>query len=112
MKLWYFGHPYSSRAENGKLANFNLCNERTVQLLDLGYKIFSPISHSHPLQKVKQNSSEFWIDLDSAFMDRCDGLILAPHWENSKGCEIEYDYFKKQNKPVLYFANIVASDNK
>lgn len=108
-KLWYFAHPYSSSEPDGRSKNFHLCNQRAVQLLDAGYHIFSPISHSHPLQGVARNGSEFWLDLDASFMQRCDGLILAPGWETSKGCRVEQDYFSKAGKPILHLEQALAA---
>ena len=106
MKLWYFAHPYSSPSKENHSENFALCNDRAVRLLDNGYLIFSPISHSHPLQHVKESTLDFWLKLDVEFMDRCDGLILAPGWEESEGCRFEYEYFKEKNKPILFYSEI------
>lgn len=101
--LWYFAHPYSASTKPGQIRNFELANERAIRLLDAGYMIFSPISHSHPLQEVKDSSRDYWISLDKCFMNRCDGLILAPGWKESKGCRIEKEYFEKTGKFIKLF---------
>jgi len=103
-KLWYFAHPYSGENEQG---NFDLNNERVSALLDFGYRIYGPITYCHVLHLVKHRDWKFWIDFDRPFMEKCDGLILAPGWENSKGCKIEYEYFQKVGKPILFYRELV-----
>jgi len=98
-KLFYFAHPYSGNCEE----NFRLANERTIKLLNAGYHIFSPISHSHPLQMVQDNSYKFWLCLDKTIMSRCDGIILAPGWKDSKGCQVERKWFESMGLPILEY---------
>jgi len=106
MKLWYFAHPYSGNEEG----NFNKCNERTVKLLDLGFKVFSPISHSHHLDTIQKSSLEKWLEIDFAILDRCDGIIMAPGWEKSKGCVAEHGRADRKGYEIRLYEEIVDED--
>ena len=39
------------------------------------------------------------------------GIILAPGWENSKGCRMEWDAFVAAGKPIQFYDDIVAAEN-
>ena len=96
-KLYYFSHPYTGNAEE----NFKLANARSLKLIKSGYYIISPITHSHPLDQLEKHDLKFWMNLDQVIMSHCDGIILAPNWETSKGCRLELRYFIKSDKEIL-----------
>jgi len=102
-KLYYFAHPYSGNPEE----NFRLANERTVVLIENDWDVFSPISHSHPLQLIKDRPYDEWMELDNVIMSRCDGLILAPGWQKSKGCVLEREWFAKRGLPILEYDGLM-----
>lgn len=107
-KLYYFAHPYTGESINDRLKNFKICIDRTRMLLKNDFKIFAPIVYTHPLDiECDFFDYNFWIQFDETFMDICDGIILAPEWETSKGCGIEKEYFEKQNKEILFFSDII-----
>lgn len=102
-KLYYFAHPYEEDPEK----NFKLANTRTVKLLDAGYLVFSPITHTHYLQGVKQNNHDFWLHLDFTIMDRCDVVIFAPEWEHSKGCVLEMKRAIQRKQQILFYPDFL-----
>lgn len=118
--LWYFAHSYTVKDREGKYvpegedANFHLCNWRAAQLLRAGYNIYSPISHTHPIHRacpefLAAHEHEMWYQLDIHFLENANfqGIILAPGWDYSKGCEIERSWFVAHNKEVLFYTDIV-----
>lgn len=107
-KLYYFAHPYSAGKKKEEIRNFELCSIRSAKLINAGYKIYSPICHTHPIEvAIGGKPWEFWLELDKLFVDRCDGLILAPNWEYSKGCQREIRWFQEQNKEILEYEGII-----
>lgn len=122
-RLWYFAHPYTGAGTNKALieeANFRLCVQRTCKLIEAGYAVFSPIVHSHLIEtfssKILSLSEDkrhaFLMSLDFAIISKTNfhGIILAPGWNNSKGCTMERDRFIKENKEVISYTDLVHSD--
>lgn len=118
--LWYFAHPYTCRDENGHYvpegeeANFQLANYRSGRLLLLGYNVYSPISHTHPIHRatpefLARHEHEAWyrLDMDLISRTRFTGIILAPGWENSKGCIEERKWFESREFPVLFYEDVI-----
>ena len=118
--LWYFAHPYTCKDKDGNFvsegeeANFHLCNIRAAELLDRGYNIYSPISHTHPIYRASpsmlaRREHELWYHLDNEFIDSTSwaGIILAPGWEKSSGCRAEKELIEAKGLPVLLYANIM-----
>ena len=69
--LYYFAHPYTGAEKS----NFVLANHRTVKLLDAGYKIFSPVTMTHPINEISKRNNEFWMDFLLPFIEAADALM-------------------------------------
>jgi len=102
MKLWYFAHPYTG-SEN---QNYILATSRTNILLDMGYKVLSPITYTGPLHASVPRSYDYWMDFTLTLMRHCDGIIFAPDWQKSKGCVLEYDNVK-EGQEIIYWEDII-----
>ena len=122
-ELWYFAHPYTCfpLAGNGRFlaeqANFNLCCIRTAKLIQAGYFVYSPICHTHPIhlaapEFIISGERDLWMELDRLIIEKTDfkGLILAPGWKASEGCQAECEIFDKEGKPVLYYKDLVKGE--
>ena len=123
--FYYFAHPYSAKTEEGRIANFELCCRRSIKLLLKGYNIFSPITHSHPIETASSEMLrwpidsrwQFWIDIDIAILEyvKFTGIILAPKWGTSKGCQREYNWFLSHCQPngkpcdILKYNDLIGS---
>lgn len=101
--LFYVAHPYSGNIDE----NMASVIEKTNELLDRGFKVLCPLTHSHWLDLAKKRDADFWYDLDIALMDKCDGLILCPGWQESRGCILEYGFFTGQKKPVYLYEDLI-----
>jgi len=114
--FFYLAHPYTCKDTNGKFvpegeqANFELCNQRAARLFEAGYNVYSPISHTHPIHRaspmfLSRHEHEAWYKLDLEFIAKTkfDGIILAPGWENSKGCRMECDAFTERGLKVMSY---------
>ncbi|MCJ7482607.1 MAG: DUF1937 family protein [Thermodesulfovibrionales bacterium] len=118
--LYYFAHPYTcvdadgNYVSEGEDANFRICNYRAGRLMSMGYNLYSPISHTHPIHRASpiflaRHEHEAWYYLDLEFIARTnfDGIILAPAWELSKGCQMEREAFERKNLPVYLYTDII-----
>ena len=107
--FYYFCHPYSAKTKEGRIANYELCCQRSAKLLLNGYNIFSPIAHSHSIEMASpemlkwpiEKLWKFWIDIDMVILEYVGftGVILGPHWRRSKGCKREYEWFMSHRQP-------------
>lgn len=112
--LWYLAHPYT--AESAEEVRMNVISADTIaaRLINKGYQIYSPISHTHQmhLEGVKMGlwsvaEWEMWMDLDHEFIKHCRGIILSPNWEKSTGCKIEFDSFQDAEKEILFAEDLL-----
>ena len=73
-----------------------------AELVRRGHVVFSPITHSHPLDTVggmQEHGWSFWQSQDIPFMEACDELhvLMLPGWKESEGVSAEVDWWH-QNK--------------
>lgn len=104
MKKVYLAIPYSGMEES----SFKQATLAAVKILRLGYNVYSPITHSHPLTVYNVPGDwEFWQKIDFQFIDWCDEVwVLTPEEgeekvNNSVGVQAEIDYAKRTNKKVV-----------
>ena len=104
-KIWYLAHRYSGTEQEQK-ENFDKSNKLSAVLFMHGIVFYAPISMTHPIDKIiadDLNITSFrdWYTFDLVLCGKCDGIILPPDWEQSKGCKIEYDFFVNAKKDVF-----------
>lgn len=105
----YLAIPYSKWDVN---LSFKVANEMTVILLNKGYNVFSPITHSHSLTKLKKytvpHTWDYWRLIDYQFIQWADELIVVVPDANmdlvkaSTGVMAEIKYAKRKKIPVSY----------
>ena len=107
-KLYYLASPYS-KYPDGMVAAFEEISRIAAKFVEQGYKVFSPIAHSHPLAlygKLDALSYDTWLSLDEVIMQRCDGIIVAKMegWDTSHGVNWEIDWFRKNKgmEPIYH----------
>lgn len=94
-KMIYVAHPFQGKPENIKKV------EKII--LDLvrvypNYVFFSPL-HATGFYYFEKSYEEGMKDCIE-MLSRCDELWLCEGWENSKGCNIEYEWCKEHYKPI------------
>ncbi len=109
MKKIYLAVPYSGMRDS----SYKQVNIATILLLQQGYNVFSPITHSHPLTLISEyevpGNWEFWQKIDYQFIDFCDEVfVLIPEEGYNKvlqstGVQAEIKYAQQHNKPIKYF---------
>jgi len=106
----YVACPYSI---NGKTSmdirqhNFEIVTKLTAKLLKMNLVVFSPITHSHPIQtigKLTSNDLDFWMAEDLPFVEFCDIVLVMtlPGWQESNGVQSEISFAKTLDKKIYY----------
>lgn len=108
LSLVYVGSPYT-KFHLGHEAAFQQAAQITGALMMKGVKVYSPITHGHPLSVhggVPFTDHDVWMPFDRAMMDKSDALIVAKmdRWERSEGVDHEIHVFIEAGKPI-YFIN-------
>jgi len=86
-----------------------LITAAAAQLISKGLIVFSPLTMTHPIDKLLAGRSEtlgsdYWVNFDEAFMEFCSELIvvLADGWDKSSGVAREIGFFRDRGRPVHY----------
>lgn len=111
----YLAGPYSAvgfhqESDSAKwLRNFRYVelNKKAAKLMEEGYLVFSPISHSHSIEcdgMPKIKSGDWWLRQDFAVLKHVDKVIvyMLPGWEKSYGVKKEIEYAEQLGIPVEY----------
>lgn len=110
MKTVYLSLPYSKIDFN---KSFEISAKVSAQLMNRGYRVFSPITLCHPiaehLKEELRTDSKFWLDQDLYWIEHCDELFVVVIGEKgmklvkkSVGCQAEIKRAKELNKPITY----------
>lgn len=103
---WYLATPYSKFPGGIETAFIAAC-KATARLVAAGVKVYSPISHTHPVAVhggLDPYDHAIWMPADLPLMKGAYGLVVAmlPTWDSSYGISLEIEEFKKAGKPVLF----------
>jgi len=107
-KIIYLACPYTSCEPQVMESRYKAVTEMAARLIKEGKIIFSPITMTHPLDKLLADGdtlgSDYWLDFDEAFMDACQELYVykLDGWEESSGILREIAFFETSNKPITY----------
>lgn len=105
-QLGYLAHPYTAEAPEAQLLNTARCRYLYALLLRQGYRVVCPVLESAGLDGLFFANSSLdhkkWLDLDIEVMRRLDYLMLPPDWDKSRGCQMEFEWARKQRMPVYY----------
>ncbi len=91
MKVFYLSHPFTGNKEQNRLETTKL-----MQLLGSmfpQYVFLSPIDAMKPLEHLLDYDTILSQTLE--LLKRSDGIILTGRWQESHGCQAEYDLAKK-----------------
>lgn len=114
-KLLYLACPYGHKSEMVRRERFEIASRTAGRLAKLGYKVFSPISHSHPLHIMESmpHDWEFWKSLDSVYLELSYKLVVIQidGWAESVGVTDEIQMARAAPIPVVYLSPVYAGRN-
>lgn len=113
MKKIYLAIPYTEIKDK----SFRIANRVAGLLIEMGYVVFSPISHSHSIwsecKDLLENDFETWMAQDEPFLQWADELYVIDIKSNSldsdglgliyrsKGVKREIEIAKELKKPII-----------
>lgn len=102
----YLACPYSDPDPAVREARFAAANRAAANMIRIGYLVFSPISHTHPICLAGELPGDwgFWEAYDRTFIEWCDELwiVKIPGWEQSRGVDAERQIAWELGKPIRY----------
>lgn len=103
-KLVYVAHPFQ-----GKPENVQNVEKIILQLIKLysDYTFLSPL-HATGFYYFEKTYEEGMRDCIEILI-RCDELWLCHGWEQSKGCNIEYNYAKEHGIPTRFVDEMLSA---
>lgn len=103
--LVYLATPYTHADPKVCEARFRAVNAAAAKLMRDGLKIFSPISHSHPIAMAGELPIgwEFWREFDWAYLTHCHKIIVLKldGWETSTGVTAELAFARELGLEIL-----------
>jgi hypothetical protein len=109
MGFVYLASPYSSISKVVMEQRFKQACQAAAELMDLGFFVFSPIAHSHPIadymDERRRTDCEFWLRQDEAVLAAAREMIILvlEGWRTSKGVTREIEYCQKHNIPIRHY---------
>jgi len=107
LKLIYLASPYS-KYKDGPEAAFKAVCQKAAEVMSMGYDVFCPIAHSHPIEEHgffgEKGDHDFWLKQDFAILRKADELwvYMMPGWEKSYGVTKEIELAKARKIPIEY----------
>lgn len=105
----YLAAPYSHQNAAIQLSRVEQINIAAMTLVEAGFAVFSPISHSHPIASTRPSTKDdhkMWLEQDDEFMSWADALVILtlPGYEESEGVKYEKEWFALQGLPITYMS--------
>lgn len=102
----YLASPYSHDDPSVMRERFHLACEVAAKLMEMGYTVFSPIAHSHPIAQYVGNQTDgpFWLKQDRPAFDASKtlGILRIDGWMDSDGMKEEFIWAMHEEKPIVY----------
>ncbi len=109
MKILYISHPYTADDYNKVRRNVHNAARLAAKCVERGWAVINPIGNAHSMAKHVDRPHGDWLLMDLALMDRCDAVLFAKDWQNSRGCRVEHSYAVSKCFTVYYEEDGVPS---
>lgn len=106
MKI-YLATPYTSPNCFIEAVRFKKVSKKAGELIKLGYIVFSPISHSHPIaleHASMPRNAKFWMKQSREFIKWCDVVCVLKleGWKDSVGVSAEMSLAEEFGKRIHF----------
>jgi nucleoside 2-deoxyribosyltransferase len=108
-RIIYLAGPYSHPDPAIREGRYALITAVAAQLISKGFIVFSPLTMTHPIDKLLAGHSEtlgsdYWVNFDEAFMEFCSEMVvvMVDGWDKSSGVARETKFFRDRGRPVRH----------
>jgi hypothetical protein len=113
--FWYLVSPYSSDDPNIRRRRYEQALSATAILMQRGYAVFSPLSHSIPLTDPRfelPQYTEFWLGTDLPILEASRGVVLLKldGWDKSAGVTAELIHADRCGLPVIEYTQFLRGE--
>ena len=110
IKRLYLSAPYSHPNKLVRQYRVKMANQKAAELMERGYRVFSPLSHSHPISKycqVDPCDHDFWLRQDLWILPYCDIFYIytLKGWSRSEGVKREFWEAQTHNLEIMFSFN-------
>lgn len=105
--LTYIAQPYSHDDPAMREWRYQQALKAAAKLMLQGRTVFSPIAHTHPIEReTGKQSHEFWLLQDIAVLRHAAKLVvlMLPGWKDSKGVAEEIAVARANKIPIEMMA--------
>lgn len=108
----YLATPYTHDDKKIEAARFIEVTKMAGKIMKLGYTVYSPITHGHPIRLAVKlpGNYEFWQKQCVTFVDVCKILAIyiymLPSYDSSTGVSDELARARRNQQHVIMFYNI------
>jgi hypothetical protein len=114
MLLYVAGQYGNKTAVNGigdgivKSVDENIAAARKIAIVlwEKGHAVICPHLNSAHMEVDCKATWQDYINGDLNMISRCDGLVMVPGWEDSKGAIAEHEYALSLGIPIWYFPDV------
>ena len=104
----YLACPYSHENAAVREWRYQTANRYAALLMEAGYVVFSPLSHSHPVAQFMGEEAlmdhDLWMKQDLVFVRGAELVLVLefPGWEKSRGVQRELDFAEEHGVRVCF----------
>jgi nucleoside 2-deoxyribosyltransferase len=106
MKKIYLASPYSDPNPAIQEQRFLAVCKKAGEIMNLGFLVYSPIAHCHPIAKLCNLPKDFkyWQKVNHEFIRWADEMwvLMLPGWKFSDGIKNEIAFADSLGKTVRY----------
>lgn len=103
-KVIYLSAPYRGKTVNDIRINIRKAEAVAAELWKQGYYVICPHLNSAFFDGLVDDS--VFLAADIEILKRCDAMVLAGCWKDSKGCQVELEVARQHKIPVYVYTFI------
>ena len=103
-KLIYTAGPFSAPTEWGQRCNIRIAECWALAIWKAGHVALCP--HANSANFSGELDADAFIKGDLEMLSRCDGVLMLPGWEKSRGAQIEMKVAEVMEIPVFFWNKV------